>query len=492
MFKLNTHIPLVNNSPDYYMIHQSRQWTSTKFLIVIATIAFFGFAIDEAYAAHSISTFVADDPDNGDIVYSVGDTLTLSFSAPTNQSGTATKANIDGNFTFALPDISAGSTYTGVWADPSTLVITITATGASPTIGVSTAIPSAGTNIGDAGSTHAIGGGAVALTGDFGIESVGGSGGGSCTNCHAPTLGVNQHGKRLVDEGFSYNGKAVDVELFYTPYPLVTAFINQDNVAKFTIFDDMGPQNIRHFSLAFGLSNGEILSESKAVIEWDRSWNGVETVTEFDPENVLKDISVNSYESSCRTESVLSNDCLVLEFHHKFRKPLDFDMIGTNVWDSKRNSWQNYYNHGIKVAGGSLDPAPQHVGLYQGHLVTLTETGKNTAIDVDGNTWTYSKSWTRDFIPQGKIVDGTTMQGIDRNNAWFNTYMKGQELLAQQTLNEMLGGKLGYYDSLNDPITIDYNPIKRTEDFELQQNLAFENYKAYQIFKQITDVKRNH
>jgi len=316
--------------------------------------------------------------------------------------------------------------------------------------------------------------------------------GGGCNNCNSPTLGVNQHGKRLVDEGFSYNGKVVDVEQFYTPYPLVTAYINQDNVAKFKIFDDMGSQNIRHFSLAFGLSKGEILSESKAVIEWDRSWDGVETVTEFDPENALKDISVNSYESSCRTDSVLSNDCLVLEFHHKFRKPLDFDMIGTNVWDSKRNSWQNYYNHGIKVVGGSLDPAPQHVGIYQGHLVTLTETSKNTAIDEDGNTWTYSKSWTRDFISQGKIEDGTTMVGIDRNNAWFDTYMKGQELLAQEKLNEMLGEKLGYFDSLDEPKTIYYDTLKRSEDFELQQNLAFENYKAYQIFKQITDVKRNH
>jgi len=456
---------------------------STKFLFtVIISIAFFGFAIDEAYAAHTISTFVADDPDNGDIVYSVGDTLTLSFSAPTNQSGAATKANIDGNFTFALPNISVGSTYTGVWADPSTLVITITVAGASPTIGVSTAIPSAGTNIGDAGSTHAIGGGAIALTGDFGILS---SGGGSCSNCHAPTLGVNQHGKRLVDEGFSYNGKAVDVEQFYTPYPLVTAFINQDNVAKFTIFDDMGPQNIRHFSLAFGLSMGEILSESKAVIEWDRSWDGVETVTEFDPENALKDISVNSYQSSCRTESVLSNDCLVLEFHHKFRKPLDFDMIGTNVWDSKRNAWQNYYNHGIKVAGDSLDPAPQHVGIYQGYLVTLTETGKNTAIDADGNTWTYSKSWTRDFISQGKIEDGTTMLGYDRNNAWFETYMKGQELLAQEKLNEMLGEKLGYFDSLNDPVTINYDPIKRADDPEFQKRLQLAKLHAYHTLFQM-------
>ncbi len=320
---------------------------STKFLfITIVTIAFFGFAINEAYAAHTISTFVADDPDNGDIIYSVGDTLTLSFSAPTNQSGAVTKANIDGNFTFALPDISAGSTYTGVWTGPSTLVITITAAGASPTIGVSTAIPSAGTNIGDAGSTHVIGGGAVALTGDFGTISSGGDG---CDGeCSAPTLGVNSAGYRLVDNGFSYNGKAVDVESFYTSYPLITAYINQDNTATLKIYDDQGPQNIRHVALGFGLGNGQLFTNSKAVIEWDRSWDGKVTVTEIDPENALKDISVETSTGPCRSDSIFS-ECLIVTMHHSFSKALDFNMISTNVWDSNRNSLQNYYNHGVEV-----------------------------------------------------------------------------------------------------------------------------------------------
>ena len=166
---------------------------STKFLfLAIISVAFFGFAIDEAYAVHTISTYVADDPDDGDVVYSVGDTLTISFSAPTNQSGAVTKANIDGNFTFALPNISPGATFTGTWADPSTLVITITGTGPIPTIGASTVAPAGGTNIGDAGSTHIIGGAGL-LAGDFGVlpggggGPVGDSGSGCSSDCTPPT-----------------------------------------------------------------------------------------------------------------------------------------------------------------------------------------------------------------------------------------------------------------------------------------------------------------
>jgi len=185
---------------------------SVKFIIVIATLAVFGFAFDEAYAAHTISTFVADDPDNGDTVYSNDDTLTITFSGATNQTGAASQVNINGNFTFS---VALGATYSGVWTDPSTLFITVTSTAGEGgvTIGVTTATPTGGNNIGDLGSTHALGGGGVLLSGDFGIVSSGG-GDGCNGECSAPTLGVNSEGYRLVDNGFSYNGKAVDVESF--------------------------------------------------------------------------------------------------------------------------------------------------------------------------------------------------------------------------------------------------------------------------------------
>jgi len=125
-------------------------------------------------------------------------------------------------------------------------------------------------------------------------------GGGSCgVDCIGPTLGVNSDGKRLVDDGFSYNGKSVDVQYFYTPYPLVTVNVGEQNVAEFKIYENRGPDNIRHFELAFGLASGESIGMSKAVINWDKSFDGIETVTLDDPENVLETIIVNTFEGSC-------------------------------------------------------------------------------------------------------------------------------------------------------------------------------------------------
>ncbi len=80
-----------------------------------------------------------------------------------------------------------------------------------------------------------------------------GGGSGCAVDCEEPTLGVDSTGKRLVTNGFTYNGKSVDVETFFTPYPLITADVGKQNKAEFKIYENQGPENIRHFSFAFGL-----------------------------------------------------------------------------------------------------------------------------------------------------------------------------------------------------------------------------------------------
>jgi hypothetical protein len=170
----------------------------------------------------------------------------------------------------------------------------------------------------------------------------------------APTLGLDDRGNRLVDNGFSYNGNSIDVEWYFTPYPLLTVQTGKQNVAEFKIYDNHGPDFISHFELAFGLAGGESIGMSKAVIKWDKSFDGIETVTLVDPKNVLDKIKVTTSEGSCSYE--LQQKCLIVKVVHTFRAPLEFNILGTNVWDIKRNAWQNYFNHGIEVVGDSLNP----------------------------------------------------------------------------------------------------------------------------------------
>lgn len=130
---------------------------------------------------------------------------------------------------------------------------------------------------------------------------------------------------------------------------------------------------------------------------------------------------------------------MIVTIYHTFRAPLDFNIVGTNVWDEKRNAWQNYYNHGVEVIGESLNGPKQYLGIHHGNIIILTETGKNKAVDEQGNTWTFDKEWIMDFIPKGKVVDPVSRyHGINREHAYFEIYKKGQILIAEYTLEDIM------------------------------------------------------
>ncbi len=89
-------------------------------------------------AAPVITSFVADDPDNGDTAYGNGDTLAIGFDVDTNQpggAGTQNKAAVDNLFTFSQ---SLGTDYTGQWSDAQTFVVTIVDASGEGGVAVST------------------------------------------------------------------------------------------------------------------------------------------------------------------------------------------------------------------------------------------------------------------------------------------------------------------------------------------------------------------
>ncbi|HEY8109425.1 MAG TPA: ice-binding family protein, partial [Candidatus Nitrosotenuis sp.] len=145
-----------------------------------------------------------------------------------------------------------------------------------------------------------------------------------CNDCVPPTLGLNSDSVRRVDQGFSYNGKSSNVELILTPVKLLTTKIGDVNKAVFKIYeasglnDPGGPDEVLHFELIFGLAKGQILGDGKAMIELDRSWDGVNTVKVVDPENSLKDVKVETSKGACRTADVFTNDCLIVTIYHTF------------------------------------------------------------------------------------------------------------------------------------------------------------------------------
>ncbi len=318
------------------------------------------------------------------------------------------------------------------------------------------------------------------------------NGSGCSRDCQAPTLGIDSKNNRIVTNGFTYNGKPTDVERFYTPYPLITVDVGKQNKAVFKIYENQGTQNIRHFSFAFGLGGDQVISQSKAMIELDIDFDGTETVTITDPENALDNVRVKTSTGDCNGHS--STECLIVTIDHRFRTQLDFNMVGTDVWDYRRNSLQNYYNDGIEVVGESLNPPKQYTGIHDGHLITITEIGKNIATDEWGNVWSFDKTWNMNYVPKGKIVDGISDHGIDRNNAWFNIQKLGQELLAQSILEKICPQCVSEpFEEINDIKAHSFPDMNyKLDDLIAQKMLEYENEIAMKTLQKMFDERYNH
>jgi len=177
---------------------------------------------------------------------------------------------------------------------------------------------------------------------------------------------------------------------------LITTPIGQNNTIKLKIFENRGPDNIAHVGLSYGLGKGETFNEGRVTIEYDRTFDGIEKVTKFDPNDVIGSVNVTTTKVKCSESN--NEMCLEVTFNHIFRESLDYNMVATNIWDFQRNGWQNYFNHGIQIVGESMNPPNEFTGIYKGHIYRLTETGKNTAIDDEGNSWSFDKTWNRDYI----------------------------------------------------------------------------------------------
>ena len=318
-----------------------------------------------------------------------------------------------------------------------------------------------------------------------------GSGSG-CINCSPPTLGLDSKYDRIVTQGFSFNENPVDVEYHFTPYPLITAKVGQENKIVLKIFDDGGTQNIEHVGLAFGLGKGQYFSESKATINLDRTLDGREKTSTFDPENVFDDVKITTSNTSCN--SIASIQCLEVTIYQTFRDGLEFNIVSTNVWDSKKNAWQNFYNHGIEITGDSMNPPKTKMvafgekdmrGSYE-----LTEIDKKKHLWIDKFHNIYENKGNDRFdriVSTQDMVefDKETSHGCDRNCNWFSDYKLNQEILAKKTMGGILHGKIIERDSTKEPFSYTYKMTNRAEDFKLQEAIISENIKAEKLVKKI-------
>ena len=328
----------------------------------------------------------------------------------------------------------------------------------------------------------------------FGFSQWVSRGGSECDDCTPPTLGYDSGGALLVSEGFSYNGLASDVQYFFTPYPLIESEVGRHNTAVLKIHENEGPQNLSHVSLAFGLRSGQVISESLAVINYDISHDGTGTVSVIDPEGAIdvETLSAEHETVECSPGSELR--CVQVSIGHTFRAPLEFDIVGTDVWDSQRNAWQNYFNHGIRVSGEPLDPPPG-IEVNGGDLVLhpISPGSANTDVMADSAGRLYKLSpdgLYRELANQSHLyhvidesmylTQGVPMQGYDRSDPLFREHLEAQILAAQRIMDALVPSAYEY-----PPQAAPEAPDQAAADARLRAAVAAEQERALLLFEEL-------
>lgn len=326
-------------------------------------------------------------------------------------------------------------------------------------------------------------------------------GGSECDDCTPPTIGVSESGDRRVSGGFSYNSRAVDVDRFFTPYERITVQVGQENTARFKVYDDDGPDSVRHVSLAFGLRSGQVISESTAAIAWERDHAGAETVSITDPHNVLDSDTVQVDASEVPCSAASADACLQVTFRHTFRAPPEFDIVGVDVRDAGRNSWQNYFNHGVRVEGESLNEQPGV--LVNDGALRLYQIGSGDVVMTDGRGQLYILAPDDRYLPLTNASalyrtpdesmwiqsdpDSEPSAGYDRFDPRFAGLLEAEELEALEVLAAMVGGPVSNPEfGAAAPGAYHAQSYKdRSEDAALQEAVLAEQIRAALLYQQL-------
>lgn len=188
-------------------------------------------------------------------------------------------------------------------------------------------------------------------------------------DCEPPSLGVLYTGQRVVEKGFTINGKSFDVFEHTQTIPTTTVKTGDNIRIKLVVYENSGVNNIRDVSVSLGKyyddNNINIMStiSFKQVFSavFGRPLQGDSDVTQTssvsDPNGMIKDVSVSATPvDSFRT---------VITISFKVVKPFDVSDIIISTTDAKRGSGTNVLYNAISAKGSPLvekkAPEPKQV-----------------------------------------------------------------------------------------------------------------------------------
>ena len=178
-------------------------------------------------------------------------------------------------------------------------------------------------------------------------EAYAGLGPNSCRDeCQPPSLGLDlKESRRYVNDGFGINGQFYDVNYFSQTIPTQNFTVGDTVNVRLTIFENSGPQYLEYVGLSIVVDEpfirgGMLVEEYKSTIAWIKKFDGTKSIDVDDSYDLIDVINV--------TDSV-ENSRTILDYEFIVTNPIESKTIKVNMWDYKRNVWNNYFYEAITV-----------------------------------------------------------------------------------------------------------------------------------------------
>ena len=340
------------------------------------------------------------------------------------------------------------------------------------------------------------------------ISSDPSSGGGGSDNEHKtrPTFGLDHNrGTQMVENGFTLNGQSYMVtDNYHTPMPMHYINVGETNEFVAKVYAQRG---LSVMKFLFGIPDVGQAHNAEAYIMVQISHHGtIKEITVSNSDDLIIDpdsVSITLPQAVRCTESDTVERCMQLSASVKFNESPEAEIFALEAVDFKRRTHTTYFNDGVEIQGESLNPPTvEYITDKYGntHALIIKEVINGKRMDENGRLWILVDGTWEPYTgrydqihPEVREESGTPSV-ITRNWDYFTTYKKGQALLAEEKLNQILGGKqistnwekLTYIESGL------YNGTNRADDKELQLDMEYEALKAAQLFEQLYTVGHNH
>ena len=168
--------------------------------------------------------------------------------------------------------------------------------------------------------------------------------GSGCGDCAPPTLGVDENGQRVISGGMIINSQATDVEFFKQTMSPQTINAGEPVEITLKVHSDLGVDTLQHVELNIGEEekpiSGVLVATHPVTIEWNRAFDGTETVIVHDKQNLIKDASVRVIDTKP-----------IIGFRFTFTPTQEFDAntLVTKMWDDRRNTISNHFYNALEI-----------------------------------------------------------------------------------------------------------------------------------------------